>query len=144
MQMLWSLRIFYMAMAALGKIIASSGQIPVARESDKASHALDSALGLLEAGHCVGIYPEGTLTRDENLWPMVAKTGIARLAIISKAPVIPVAQWGDQNLLAPYSKKVVLWKRTKITYLAGSPLDFSKWLRLSRPPRMPWRKLPNC
>ena len=56
----------------LGKIILSSGQIPVARESDKASHALDSALGLLEAGHCVGIYPEGTLTRDENLCPLDA------------------------------------------------------------------------
>jgi 1-acyl-sn-glycerol-3-phosphate acyltransferase len=111
----------------LGKIIASSGQIPVARESDKASHALDSALGLLQAGHCVGIYPEGTLTRDPKLWPMVAKTGIARLAIISKAPVIPIAQWGDQNLLAPYSKKVVLWRRTKIRYLAGPALDFSKW-----------------
>jgi len=111
----------------LGKIITSSGQIPVARESDKASHALDSALGLLQVGHCVGIYPEGTLTRDPKLWPMVAKTGIARLAIISKAPVIPIAQWGDQNLLAPYSKKVVLWRRTKIRYLAGPALDFSKW-----------------
>jgi len=111
----------------LGKIITSSGQIPVARESDKASHALDSALGLLQVGHCVGIYPEGTLTRDPKLWPKVAKTGIARLAIISKAPVIPIAQWGDQNLLAPYSKKVVLWRRTKIRYLAGPALDFSKW-----------------
>jgi len=111
----------------LGKIITSSGQIPVARESDKASHALDSALGLLQVGHCVGIYPEGTLTRDPKLWPMVAKTGIARLAIMSKAPVIPIAQWGDQNLLAPYSKKVVLWRRTKIRYLAGPALDFSKW-----------------
>jgi 1-acyl-sn-glycerol-3-phosphate acyltransferase len=111
----------------IGWIIKSSGQIPVARESDKASHALDSALGLLKVGHCVGVYPEGTLTRDENLWPMVAKTGIARLALVSKAPVIPVAQWGDQNLLAPYSKKIVLWRRTKITYLAGAPLDFSRW-----------------
>ena len=111
----------------IGWIIRKSGQIPVARESDKASHALDSALELLRAGHCVGIYPEGTLTRDPNLWPMVAKTGIARLAIISRAPVIPVAQWGDQNLLAPYSKVVTLWRRTKITYLAGAPLDFSKW-----------------
>ena len=111
----------------LGKIITSSGQIPVARESDKASHALDSALGLLQVGHCVGIYPEGTLTRDPKLWPMVAKTGIARLAIMSKAPVIPIAQWGDQNLLAPYSKKFVLWRRTKIRYLAGPALDFSKW-----------------
>lgn len=111
----------------LGKILLAAGQVPVARESDKASHALDSALGLLRAGHCVGIYPEGTLTRDAKLWPMVAKTGIARLAIISKAPVIPIAQWGDQNLLAPYSKKVVLWRRTKIRYLAGPALDFSKW-----------------
>jgi len=111
----------------IGKILLAAGQIPVARESDKASHALDSALGLLRAGHCVGIYPEGTLTRDAKLWPMVAKTGIARLAIISKAPVIPIAQWGDQNLLAPYSKKVVLWRRTKIRYLAGPALDFSKW-----------------
>jgi hypothetical protein len=58
---------------------------------------------------------------------MMAKTGVARLAIMSKATVIPIAQWGDQNLLAPYSKKIVLWKRTKITYLAGKPLDFSKW-----------------
>jgi 1-acyl-sn-glycerol-3-phosphate acyltransferase len=111
----------------LGKILLAAGQIPVARESDKASHALDSALGLLRAGHCVGIYPEGTLTRDSNLWPMVAKTGIARLAIISKAPVIPIAQWGDQNLLAPYSKRLIFWRRTKITYLAGPALDFSRW-----------------
>ncbi|CAB4540968.1 MAG: 1-acyl-sn-glycerol-3-phosphate acyltransferase [Actinobacteria bacterium] len=111
----------------LGKILLAAGQIPVARESDKASHALDSALGLLKAGHCVGIYPEGTLTRDAKLWPMVAKTGIARLAIMSKAPVIPIAQWGDQNLLAPYSKRLIFWRRTKITYLAGPALDFSKW-----------------
>jgi len=111
----------------LGKILLAAGQIPVSRESEKASHALDSALGLLSAGHCVGIYPEGTLTRDEKLWPMVAKTGIARLAILSKAPVIPIAQWGDQNLLAPYSRRVVFWRRTKITYLAGPALDFSKW-----------------
>jgi 1-acyl-sn-glycerol-3-phosphate acyltransferase len=111
----------------IGRIITSAGQVPVARESAQASHALDSALGLLEAGHCVGVYPEGTLTRDENLWPMVAKTGIARLAILSKAPVIPVAQWGDQNLLPRYSKKLVFWRRTKVTYLAGSALDFSKW-----------------
>lgn len=111
----------------IGKIISSAGQIPVARESDRASHALDSALDLLKAGHCVGIYPEGTLTRDQNLWPMVAKTGIARLAILSKVLVIPVAQWGDQNLLAPYSKKLRFWRRTKVTFLAGPPLDFSKW-----------------
>jgi 1-acyl-sn-glycerol-3-phosphate acyltransferase len=67
------------------------------------------------------------LTRDENLWPIVAKTGIARLAITTKSPVIPCAQWGDQDLLPRYSKKLVFWKRTKISIVAGPPLDLSPW-----------------
>ena len=111
----------------LGKIILSAGQIPVARESDKASHALDSALGLLQAGHCVGIYPEGTLTRDAKLWPMVAKTGAARLAIITQLPIIPVAAWGIGDVLPPYSKLPRIWKRSKITLRAGKPIDMSRW-----------------
>ena len=111
----------------IGKIILAAGMVPVARESKDASKALDHAIRLLELGHCVGVYPEGTLTRDPLGWPMVAKTGLARLAIATKTPIIPIAQWGDQNLLAPYSKKVVLWRRTKIRYLAGPALDFSKW-----------------
>jgi len=111
----------------IGKIIAGSGQIPVLRESDEASDALQHALAFLRAGHCVGVYPEGTLTRDDDLWPMVAKTGIARLAILSKAPVIPCAQWGDHELLPRYGKKLVFWKRTKITIIAGPPVDLSRW-----------------
>ena len=111
----------------IGKIIAGSGQIPVLRESDAASDALQHALAFLRAGHCVGVYPEGTLTRDENLWPMVAKTGIARLALISHAPVIPCAQWGDHELLPRYGKKLVFWRRTKITIIAGAPVDLSRW-----------------
>ena len=111
----------------LGKILLSAGQIPVARESDGARNALDDALELVNLGHCLGVYPEGTLTRDENLWPMVAKTGIARLAILSQAPVIPFAQWGDQNLMPRYSKRLIFWKKTKISMWAGKPLDLSKW-----------------
>ena len=111
----------------IGKIISGSGQIPVLRETEEASYALQHALAFLKAGHCVGVYPEGTLTRDENLWPMIAKTGVARLAILSKAPVIPIAQWGDHNLLPRYSKKLVFWKRTPITLVAGPALDFTRW-----------------
>ena len=111
----------------IGRVLLSAGQIPVARETDGASHALDDALRLVNLGHCLGVYPEGTLTRDPNLWPMVAKTGVARLAILSKAPVIPFAQWGDQDLMPRYSKKIVFWKRTKISMWAGKPLEFSKW-----------------
>lgn len=111
----------------IGKIISGSGQVPVYRESEDANKALSHAKALLAAGHCLGVYPEGTLTRDENLWPMVAKTGIARLAITTKSPVIPCAQWGDQDLLPRYSKKLVFWKRTKISIVAGPPLDLSPW-----------------
>ncbi|MEI6041477.1 MAG: lysophospholipid acyltransferase family protein [Actinomycetes bacterium] len=111
----------------VGKVLAASGQVPVARETSGASHAIDSALALIEAGHCLGVYPEGTLTRDENLWPMVAKTGIARLAIMSRVPVVPFAQWGDNDLMPRYSTKLVFWRRTKIKIQAGKPLNFAKW-----------------
>ena len=111
----------------IGKIIAGSGQIPVNRESDSAKDSLAIAKALLEVGHCFGVYPEGTLTRDENGWPMRAKTGIARLAIATQVPVIPCAQWGAQDLLAPYAKVPRIWRRTRITVKAGAPLNFAKW-----------------
>ena len=111
----------------IGRIISEAGQVPVHRESDGASDAIESAVKLLELGHCVGVYPEGTLTRDENLWPMVAKTGAARIAIKSGAPVIPVAQWGDQNFIPRYSKKIGWYKRHKVSMVAGKPIDLSKW-----------------
>jgi 1-acyl-sn-glycerol-3-phosphate acyltransferase len=111
----------------IGRIISEAGQVPVHRESDGASDAIESAVKLLELGHCVGVYPEGTLTRDENLWPMVAKTGAARIAIKSGALVIPVAQWGDQNFIPRYSKKIGWYKRHKVSMVAGKPIDLSKW-----------------
>jgi 1-acyl-sn-glycerol-3-phosphate acyltransferase len=111
----------------IGRVLLGAGQIPVERETANASDALQHAIAFLKAGHLLGVYPEGTLTRDENYWPMKAKTGIARLAIISKVPVIPCAQWGAQEILPAYSKKPKLFPRTKVTVVAGKPLDFSKW-----------------
>ena len=111
----------------IGKIIAGSGQIPVERESENAHLALHHAVAFLKSGHCVGVYPEGTLTRDPNFWPMRAKTGVARLALISGAPVIPCAQWGAQELLPRYGKLPRLWKRTKISITAGKPVDLTRW-----------------
>lgn len=111
----------------VGRIIAGSGQIPVERESESASQALDHALEFLEAGHCLGVYPEGTLTRDLEGWPMRAKTGIARLAIIAQVPVIPCAQWGAQEILPTYGKKPKLFPRTKVSVWAGAPLTFERW-----------------
>lgn len=111
----------------IGKIITAAGQVPVHRESDGASDAIDTAVKLLSVGHCVGLYPEGTLTRDPNLWPMLAKTGAARIAVKSKAPVIPIAQWGDQKLIPRYSKNFAFYKRHKVTIIAGEPIDMSPW-----------------
>ena len=111
----------------IGKILLAAGQIPVERESSDAKKAVDHAKILLEAGHMLGVYPEGTLTRDSDGWPMVAKTGLARLAIITKTPVVPVAQWGSQIVMPTYEKKIKLFPRTKIKVLAGKPLDLSPW-----------------
>lgn len=111
----------------IGRILLAAEQIPVERESKEARVALSYALQLLEMGHQVAVYPEGTLTRDEDCWPMVAKTGVARLAVISKAPVYPAAQWGTQAVLAPYSKKFKLFPRATVTYRVGEPVDLSPW-----------------
>ena len=111
----------------IGKIITAAGQVPVHRESDGASDAIENSSALLNLGHCVVVYPEGTLTRDENLWPMVAKTGAARIAVSTKVPVIPIAQWGDQKFVPRYSKKISIFKRHKVSIVAGKPLDLSPW-----------------
>jgi 1-acyl-sn-glycerol-3-phosphate acyltransferase len=118
----------------IGRILSSAGQIPVKRESTQAHRALDHAIACLEAGHLVGIYPEATLTRDANNWPMVAKTGIARLAIMTKTPVIPVAVWGTQLVLPAYSKRVHIWPRTRVSLHAGPPVDLSRWHGLEGDP----------
>ena len=112
----------------VGWVLRHAEQVPVEREvKGAATVALPHAVALLEAGHCLGVYPEGTLTRDADHWPMVAKTGLARLAVTTRVPVIPCAQWGAVDVIAPYSKKPKLWPRTKIQVIAGKPLDFSRW-----------------
>ena len=78
-------------------------------------------------GASVIFYPEGTATRDPELWPMVAKTGVARLALTSGAPVIPIAHCGTQEILPYGSKKVKLFPRKTVRTVAGKPVDLSEW-----------------
>lgn len=111
----------------IGWIIKAAGQIPVERESKGASQAFASAIAALRAGHLVGIYPEGTLTRDENLWPMTGKTGAARLALMTGVPLIPCASWGPQKVIPRYGKRIKLFPRTKVSVIAGTPVDLSPW-----------------
>ena len=111
----------------IGKILLAAGQIPVERETKDARKAVDHAKILLEKGHLLGVYPEGTLTRDENLWPMVAKTGCARLALETDTPVIPIAQWGSQKILPRYTNRIYLFPRKTIEMRIGQPVDLSPW-----------------
>ena len=107
----------------VGRIIAGAGQIPVYRETGDAAKALSAAVEAVHEGKTVAIYPEATITRDPGLWPMVGKTGAARLALTTGCPVIPVAQWGPQDLLAPYAKRLRLLPRKTMHMLAGPPVD---------------------
>jgi 1-acyl-sn-glycerol-3-phosphate acyltransferase len=107
----------------LGPVLRATGQIPVYRNTVQAGDSLRAAVDAIAAGECVAVFPEGTLTRDPDLWPMVGKTGIARLALTTQAPVIPIAQWGPQDLLGQYKKVLKPFPRKKVTVVAGPPVD---------------------
>ncbi len=111
----------------IGKMLYGAGQIPVNRGAADAAKALKQAEQALKEGEAVIIYPEGTATRDPGLWPMVAKTGVARVALATGAPVIPVARWGTQDVLPYGSKKPKLWPRQTVRTVAGKPVDLSEW-----------------
>lgn len=111
----------------IGRLLYGCGQIPVNRGAADAALALRQAEQALKDGAAVIIYPEGTATRDPGLWPMTAKTGVARLALATGAPVIPVARWGTQDVLPYGSKKVRLWPRQTVSTVAGKPVDLSEW-----------------
>ena len=102
--------------------LTSAGQIPVERLTRNAVGAYDAAVRAVEAGECVVVYPEGTLTRDPELWPMVGKSGAARIALATGCPVIPVGHWGAQDVLYPYAKKPDLVPRKNIVFKVGDPV----------------------
>lgn len=110
----------------LRHILTALGVIPVHRGTVDAKKSLAEALAALEAGKCVVIYPEGTHTFDPELWPMTAKTGAARLALISGAPVVPIAQWGAHKFRNPHSGKF-RFRRFRSQVLAGDPVDLSEF-----------------
>ncbi len=114
-------------MPVIGWVVGGAGQIPVYRGTANASTSLRAAAAALERGEAVIIYPEGTVTKDPDLWPMVGKTGAARLALETGAPVVPVAQWGAQRLYDGRTKKVRLRPRTPVQLQAGPPIDLSAW-----------------
>ncbi|MGI9007113.1 MAG: lysophospholipid acyltransferase family protein [Streptosporangiaceae bacterium] len=111
----------------LGSIIAKLGQLPVYRGQGDAALVLRDAEQGLRNGACVIFYPEGTVTRDPVLWPMQAKTGVARLALVTGVPVIPVGHWGAQDVLPYGTFRPRVLPRHKVRLLAGPPVDLSEF-----------------
>jgi 1-acyl-sn-glycerol-3-phosphate acyltransferase len=101
----------------------ATGQLPIDRSGGKASEdALNTGLGVLEKGLLLGIYPEGTRSPDGKLYR--GRTGIARMALEAKAPVIPVAMI-DTDKVQPIGQR--LPKIMRIGVVLGSQLDFSRF-----------------
>jgi 1-acyl-sn-glycerol-3-phosphate acyltransferase len=109
----------------VGWLLREVRQIPVQRGTVDAARALDAAIAAVKAGGAVVIYPEGTTTKDPDLWPMRGKTGVARLWLATGAPVVPVAVWGPQAIFHPRTGKLRLRPRTPVTVVAGPPVDLA-------------------
>ncbi|WP_406067071.1 lysophospholipid acyltransferase family protein [Micromonospora sp. NBC_01638] len=111
----------------VGWILHRCRQIPVERGSVDAVRSLDALVAALDQGGAVVIYPEGTITRQPELWPMKAKTGAARLALATGVPVVPVVMWGPERIFDPRTSRVNLRPRIPVTVVAGEPIDLSRW-----------------
>jgi 1-acyl-sn-glycerol-3-phosphate acyltransferase len=117
---LWKIPIF-------GSMLSGSEQIPVYRESIDAQRSLRAGTEALNAGKVVVIYPEGTITRDPDGWPMHSRTGVARLALSSDAPVLPMVHWGTREIYDRYGKKFRPLPRKEVVVTCGDPIDMSAY-----------------
>ena len=108
------------------QVLHGAKQIPVFRNTADAGLALRAAVAAVNDGECLVIYPEGTVTKDPDMWPMAAKTGVARLALMTGAPVIPVGQWGSNEFIG-LDRKFHPFPRKTLKIRAGAPVDLSAW-----------------
>jgi len=124
----------YLAKASLfkvpvvGMLLRRSGQIPVERAGTRGSDPLAAARKIASEGLAVVVYPEGTLTRDPDLWPMRGKTGAVRIALEQGIPIIPAAHWGTQLVMPRYAKRISVFPRKTIRIVFGDPVDLSAYL----------------
>jgi 1-acyl-sn-glycerol-3-phosphate acyltransferase len=112
----------------IGRVMSGAQQIPVYRDTMDAQTAYAAAVEAVRRGECVAIYPEGTITRDPELWPMRGRTGAVRIALATGCPIIPVAQWGAQQILPGYEKRPHVWPRHVSYVWAGEPVDLRRFM----------------
>lgn len=113
----------------VGAVLRATGQVPVERAgATRSNDPLVSARKLANDGLAVIIYPEGSLTRDPDLWPMRGKSGAVRMALTAGVPVIPAAHWGTQKVMPRYAKKISVFPRKTILAKIGDPVDLSAFV----------------
>jgi 1-acyl-sn-glycerol-3-phosphate acyltransferase len=113
----------------VGWILRRSGQIPVERGGvSRSAESLKAAAEMVSHGRALVVYPEGSLTRDPDLWPMRGKTGAVRLALEYGIAIVPVAHWGAQDVMPRYSNKISFFPRHTIHIKVGDPVDLSAFL----------------
>lgn len=101
----------------------ATGQLPIDRSGGKASEdSLNTGLEVLAQGKLLGIYPEGTRSPDGRLYR--GRTGIARMVLEAKVPIIPVAMIDTEKVM-PIGQKIPTVQRVGIVF--GKPLDFSRF-----------------
>ncbi|MER6670218.1 lysophospholipid acyltransferase family protein [Amycolatopsis japonica] len=121
----------YLAKASLwdapviGSVMRSGKHIPVYRGAATASDAYRDAVSAVREGECVVIFPEATFTDHPDGWPMRGKTGIARIALETGVPVIPLANWGTHHLLPSDAVLPRAFPRKTVNLVAGPPVDLS-------------------
>lgn len=113
----------------LGWALRATGMVPVARASSAASarQALETSERLVANGQGVIVYPEGSLTRDPDMWPMRGKTGAVRLALADGIPVIPLAHWGVQRIMPRYGRLSLWPPRKRVTVVVGEAVDLADY-----------------
>ena len=109
------------------QVMRGTGQIPVYRGTTDAKDSLRDADAALAQGKIVIIYPEGTITKEPDGWPMYARTGVARLALTNDVPVIPVARWGTRAILDGYHRKFRPFPRHDVVTVVGEPVDLTAY-----------------
>ena len=122
----------------LGWALRATGMVPVARSSSAAAakQTLEQSESLVEHGRGVIVYPEGTLTRDPDMWPMRGKTGAVRLAVAGDIPVIPVATWGVDRIMPRYGKLRFWPPRKRVQVRLGPASDLSAFRGTTGPAKL--------